>query len=466
MAEEIITLQGIVQPSKMEANVNSDLIEYIIGEGISLACYLPHLRLFLKPVIKEKKWIDIQEIFNVLDDVEFWRNVRELANGFETEINVKLIKAAIFLFSKNKITVPWIKTYYSSYVSLDFESRRNGVKQDPSLLQKSFILVNRFLPLKLISLWLEHNTPNFKHIGRLTPHEYLFLAANTYDRSKLIEERLFSQPGLIIAKDSNTNTFILSETVSSNPDLDKRLEKIMSSQINASNVLFEPQETISDSRSPYKLKKFLRKNKNQVQSKQMNELRVLLQDPNLYEQVKQTLSKSSSIVNKSRTNENFSYQRMRATCGILNSARPYTATNPLKSRSEKDLKSKRMLSDCQLPLDELNRTGGQHHRYIVSFRETDKSNSSSNLIKDCSDSQIRPFSASSTATLKGANRVASSRPMTGSTRPFTANSLANTSVSLTPLIIFKIIERFFDNKVFYKVIYIKLKSSLKLICQS
>lgn len=260
-------------------------------------------------------------------------------------------------------------------------------------------------------------------MGILTPHEYLFLAANTYDRAKLIEERL-SYPILTLNKESGTSTFCLSESVTINPDLDRRLERIMNAHFNAANVIFDPEDKPEEFPA-FKINRFARKSLKQTQKDQMNQFRVLLRDPNLYQQVKQTLQKSSGIVNKSKTNEKFSYQRLRATSGILSNSRPQTA----RSVSQRSIKNRRAMTDLLKPFEEISKA--PHHQHCVSFREIERPSSAVNLIKNSSDVIIRPFSATTITTHKTQSHIPTSRPMTAkSSRPFTAYSMTSTAVSL------------------------------------
>jgi len=48
-------------------------------------------------------------VFQVLDSFEFWGNLRhvrvtQLANGFDTVTNIRMIKAGLYLYSRKKVT--------------------------------------------------------------------------------------------------------------------------------------------------------------------------------------------------------------------------------------------------------------------------------------------------------------------------------------------------------------------------
>lgn len=70
----------------------------------------------------------------------------------------------------------------------------------------------------------------------MLPHEYLYLAASTYDRQALINEKSIIKNAFSLEKE-RSGTFIL-ENITTSPDPDKRLERIFTFNINSSNVFY------------------------------------------------------------------------------------------------------------------------------------------------------------------------------------------------------------------------------------
>lgn len=109
MTEEILTLIAITPPGYMHITcLTSDLL-LIIRDCFQvilkqLACYIP----LLTPFLPSSKHLPIQEAFSILDNPKFFSQIREvlniqLANGFETFINIQLIKAGYYLLTKKLV---------------------------------------------------------------------------------------------------------------------------------------------------------------------------------------------------------------------------------------------------------------------------------------------------------------------------------------------------------------------------
>ena len=65
--------------------------------------------------------------------------------------------------------------------------------------------INRFLPDRILTLWLERNQPFLSHTKILTPNEFLFLVCNTRDRAEAIAELPYGERTL--ARDTGNKTF-------------------------------------------------------------------------------------------------------------------------------------------------------------------------------------------------------------------------------------------------------------------
>lgn len=96
---------------------------------------------------------------------------------------------------------------------------------DVNVLFNSFTVVNRFLSRKLIQSWISHNSWALRKSTTISPDEYLFLAANTYDRTELIAETLSKNENFHKKKKKN-GIFLIQESFSI-PDPDERLDKLL-----------------------------------------------------------------------------------------------------------------------------------------------------------------------------------------------------------------------------------------------
>lgn len=193
---------------------------------------------------------------------------------------------------------------------------RNGVKQDPELLFRSFSMVNRFLPKRLIEIWLGHNREMLTNQNILTPDEYFVLGSNTFSKSKLIAERI-PKIKVTIAKDKKTGTFLLEQGLTFMPDYDTKLEKIMST-IPISSITFDytySPSIFSKPKHPQARKKALKL----LETHSYKHFTSALKDPKLIKHLKSAILQTEAILNKTKINsDNFSYMGFRNDSGFMN----------------------------------------------------------------------------------------------------------------------------------------------------
>mmetsp|Transcript_100 Transcript_100/g.177 ORF Transcript_100/g.177 Transcript_100/m.177 type:complete len:352 (+) Transcript_100:178-1233(+) len=309
-----------------------------------------------------------------------------------------MIKAGLYLYSRKKVTLELLKKVYFSFVLLDTESQKNGVNQNSKLLSRAFILCNRFMPVKLIELWLEKHKTILRHETKIAPDEYFFLAANTSDRNKLIEENI-PKPKLENKKDERTGTFEIDQVVLSSPDIDKKLEKITSLNIVAQNVIFDTDEKIPHSSA--EVSKLEKSPDNKV-----NRLKRHMQNPELFKQIKKNLQESRYFIKKAK-NEKFSYlsykSRPQTSCTNFKASRPVSAISPSQT--------------IRSPKPQNLRIQSPSFQLFNNLPVSSKSNTK--LLKNC---LVRPSS--------GAVKTERTRPCTAKSRPQTATSHVSTGNTL------------------------------------
>lgn len=171
--------------------------------------------------------------------------------------------------------------------------------------------MNRFLPVRVISYWLDYNKSLCAFHNKLLPHEYLFLAANTMDRLQLVRENLQSQ---FLLDKNNIGVFTLDTSIEKHPNIDFRLDStVWSSQ----KFVFDFDKSILEEKVP-DVKNTVKKIRMKTEDEKVNKFRELLKDPELIFQVKATISKSRVLLNKSQNNTSrFSYMKYRKSNGVL-----------------------------------------------------------------------------------------------------------------------------------------------------
>ena len=198
-----------------------------------------------------------------------------------------MAKAGLFLYARRKLHVPILKEYYHCYTLLDNKNGRQGARRDVDTLFEAFCLINRFIPKTLISRWLEYNEMHLRKKGHLMGDEFIFLACNSYDKKRLIRQKV-TQPALSLKKSAFNGTFpIDSVPCPSFPELN--LNKIVEFTVNSASVLFDvdnpvevkPQETA-------KPKRVDKVNK-------LDRVRAMMKSPQMYDRVKIALKQGTHL---------------------------------------------------------------------------------------------------------------------------------------------------------------------------
>lgn len=192
---------------------------------------------------------------------------------------------------------------------------QNGAAQNPQLLFRSFTMVNRYFPKEFISLWLQHNNEMLSSNKTLAPDEYIILASNTYNKQKLIEDKI---PKVKIhnKKDPKTGVFLIDDCCHK-PDFDFKLDQLMSSY-KPDNIIFDytfkPTSLIFD-KNPQGRKKMMK----MLETKSLKDFQSYLSDPIMIKKLRETLNTASGLLTRTKINsENFSYLNHRNSTGFIN----------------------------------------------------------------------------------------------------------------------------------------------------
>lgn len=173
--------------------------------------------------------------------------------------------------------------------------------------------MNGFLPERLIVAWLDYNKSLCRSPDTLLPHEYLFLASNSFNRLKLFKENIKTSFELI---QDNIGIYELDANLIYNPAIDLRLDNVIFS---TGSVLFDFDKSLLDPPLPLPEPSPKKKVKN-TESNDLRRLKELLQDPELIHQVRAAISKSKFIMSKTQYNNGrFSYIKYRKSKGIMGS---------------------------------------------------------------------------------------------------------------------------------------------------
>mmetsp|Transcript_3102 Transcript_3102/g.6432 ORF Transcript_3102/g.6432 Transcript_3102/m.6432 type:complete len:290 (+) Transcript_3102:399-1268(+) len=201
----------------------------------------------------------------------------------------------------------------------------------------------KFMPEKLLNLWLRRCASDFEDSTKLAIWEFLFLLANTQDRPKAIKEKL-PNTRMKLEKDSNKITYKLDTGLSHNRSPDLWLQKIYNSQIDVKRVHFT-----ADKRKKV-TEEIKQENKKKVKiarkSSSHLELRNMLRNPDLFREIKETLAEAKTLLKKSKTGSQKTLPKASAEDGfggefymppgqwtqVKYRKRPLTATTTYKSR--------------------------------------------------------------------------------------------------------------------------------------
>ena len=293
--------------------------------------------------------------------------------------------------------------------------------------------INRFLPDRILTLWLERNQPFLSHTKILTPNEFLFLVCNTRDRAEAIAELPYGERTL--ARDTGNKTFFLDETVKFNTAPERWLQR-HADQTNDYNrlVYVGPDAPVRTKAANQKTDKQTVANKTK---EELDEFKQALRNPKLIGEIKAALAESQHQLNTARLSGRLAYEEkhlaeikpVNTQAWKLNpTSRPATARSPYlsKSPSEGALLAKSLLTakkfDMYIPPNLLFGSARKSRpRSAVHWGSPPLS------------THARPFSAVSRVTalsrFSSAGTLPSPSFILPSSRPVTAGSRVETAVS-------------------------------------
>jgi hypothetical protein len=155
----------------------------------------------------------------------------------------------------------------------------------------------KFIPQKLLTLWLRRSKQDLEEAGKLAIWEFMFILANSQDRPKAIRDKL-PHTHMKLEKDSNKLTYKLDPGLNHNRAPDVWLQKIFNAQIDIKRVHF----TADKLKSAKEETKQEPKKKVSIAKKSSSflELRNMLRNPELYSQIKDTLADAKTLLKKTK----------------------------------------------------------------------------------------------------------------------------------------------------------------------
>lgn len=180
----------------------------------------------------------------------------------------------------------------------------DGVLLEKDNIKRVLRSINRFIPDKILTLWLERNQPFLSHTKVLTPNEFLFLVCNTRDRAEAIAELPYGARTL--ARDPGNKTFFLDDTVKFRTAPERWLQR-HADQVNDYDRL-----VYVGAKAPARTKAANQKtDKQTVASKikeELDEFKQALRNPKLIGEIKQALAESQHQLNTARLSGRLAYE--------------------------------------------------------------------------------------------------------------------------------------------------------------
>jgi len=176
-------------------------------------------------------------------------------------------------------------------------SLTSSIRAEPNTLIKVLRSINRFMPKKLVEVWLRHCKGMLRKQKKVYADEFLFLLSNAADRQKTIKE-LIPDTKFTIEKDKWNLTYVLDDGLKQSRAPDKRIEHIMRQTADFNNVNFEMEDRTNLGDPGSKEGKGLKKGK--AVKSTADDLRPLLQRPELFLEIKKTLLQANSMVKSAR----------------------------------------------------------------------------------------------------------------------------------------------------------------------
>lgn len=288
--------------------------------------------------------------------------------------------------------------------------------------------INRFIPDKILTLWLERNQSFLSHTKVITPSEFLFLACNTRDRAEAIGELPYGHRTLV--QHPGNKTFFLDETVKFNTAPERWLQR-HADQVNDYDrlVYVGPKVAVKTKPQNFKTDKQAVVNKNK---EELDEFKQALRNPKLIGEIKLALADCQHQLNTARLSGRLSYEekhlidtRTSDRAWKLATPRPHSHTI-LRVPSDGALIAKTLLAnkrfDMYLPPN-------------VLFGDRSRPKSAVTWKNTLKVSQNRPFSAvsrvSGLSKATSMGNFSSTGFVLPSSRPVTAGSRVETAVLAT-----------------------------------
>lgn len=269
-------------------------------------------------------------------------------------------------------------------------SLTSSIRAEPANLVKVLRSINRFIPKKLVEVWLRHCKGMLRKPKKIYADEFLFLLSNGVDRQKSIKE-MIPDTKFTIEKDKWNLTYVLEDGLKQSRAPDKRMEYIMQQTSDFNNVNFELEDRNNFSEGVDK-EKGLKKGK--LGKGSIDDLRPMLQRPELFLEIKKTLKEANSMVKSAKarnaiSHDTFDYLDTTKSLLIKNQSKeqlrdepPYKPFYNLVSSSQKSLlKSSQQNSARYYSISE------RFAALRPNVKPLNDPNSSQNLIKN------RPYSA-------------------------------------------------------------------------
>lgn len=180
----------------------------------------------------------------------------------------------------------------------------DGVLLEKDNIKRVLRSINRFIPDKILTLWLERNQPFLSHTKVLTPNEFLFLVCNTRDRAEALAELPYSARTL--ARDPGNKTFFLDETVKFRTAPERWLQRHADQTNDYDRLIYV------GARAPLRTKAAHQKTDKQTvvnkTKEELDEFKQALRNPKLIGEIKQALAESQHQLNTARLSGRLAYE--------------------------------------------------------------------------------------------------------------------------------------------------------------
>ena len=149
----------------------------------------------------------------MLRSVQFQTQVAEVETLFGRLESVRLVQSSLYLFIRGSLGLPDLSACVKAVAAYHRSQLTDGIPASLHVLKQLLKEVSRFLPEPLLRLWVTCCSPYFRYKDLISPHEFLFLAANAKDRTALISDLPYGQ---VCTSPKSNGTFPLDD-ITRNP---------------------------------------------------------------------------------------------------------------------------------------------------------------------------------------------------------------------------------------------------------